>query len=192
MPSPIPRLPPVTTMLRMLARMMPRRFSGGREIERSNEAYGRRHLVLRKAVTADLQDFVLELEGSLIGLIAPPSEDHVGDDDGTGDGILSSAHERHADIGMAVDDGLDLLGMHLQSPDVDDPAPPSDEKVTPAAQFDDVAGIEESFRIEQRPLDAAQIAARGSGRTDAQRAVDHLHLHAAGAAADDACGKAFA
>src|SRR5271166_677397 len=129
MPSPIPRLPPVTTMLRMLARMMPRRFSGGREIERRNEAYRRRHLVLRKAVATDLEDFVLELAGSIAELIGLPSEDHVGDDDGAGDGIFSSAHERHADIGMAVDDRLDLLGMHLKSPDVDDPAPPSDEKV---------------------------------------------------------------
>jgi hypothetical protein len=53
---------------------------------------------------------------------------YLGYDNGTGDGVLSPAHQRHANLGMPVDDGFDLLGVDLQASDIDDAATPADER----------------------------------------------------------------
>ena len=50
---------------------------------------------------------------------------------------------------MAIDDRLDLLGMHLQAADIDDAAAPADEDIAVAAQFDHVAGVDEAIARRQ-------------------------------------------
>src|SRR5271166_3433918 len=168
MPRPSPRLPPVTTMLRMTLLILPRRFSCGRESKRRHKAYGGRHLVLGEVSSARFHDLVLDRGYSLGVLINLPSEHHVGDDNGAGDGIFSSADQRHPNLGVAVDHGFDFLRMDLQSSDIDDSASPSDEIVPISTQLDDVAGIDEALSIEQLLLIVVQIVLGGSIRTDAQ------------------------
>ena len=51
---------------------------------------------------------------------------------------------------MPVDHGFDFLGMNLQAADIDDAAAPADEVITVAAQFDHVAGVDESVLVGQR------------------------------------------
>src|SRR5579884_2290665 len=76
--------------------------------------------------------------------------DDVGDDDGAGDRALARAHQRHAHRRMAVERGLDLLGMHLLAADIDDAAAPPDEMVAAVAPLDHVAGIDEAVLAGQR------------------------------------------
>src|SRR6266567_8834859 len=157
MPRPRPRLPPVTTMLRMTIlrittlRIMTRQFSGRADVQRRDEADRGGHLVLGQAVATDLQDFALESHGAIdrAAMIELHSENHVGDHDRAGDRVLSRSDKRHPNLWMAVDHRLDLLRMDLQPADIDDSTSPSGEIAAVSAQLHDVAGIDETLGIQQ-------------------------------------------
>ena len=78
---------------------------------------------------------------------------------------------------MPVDHRLDLFGMNLQAADIDDAAAAAGESVTVAAQFHDVAGIDEAVLVGERRV-GADIARCRARRADAQRAVLDFHLDA--------------
>src|SRR6266403_911179 len=112
MARPIPRLPPVTTTLCILAGQL----AGWRNVERRNEAYHRRYLVDRKRLPASRHDLVANCTGAKrIGRLR---ENDIGDHDCTGDGASSRPDPRHADLPMPIYDGLDLLGMNLEAADI--------------------------------------------------------------------------
>src|SRR6266436_3446762 len=97
MPSPSPRLPPVTTMVRRsaarlsmerlaapcvgLSSMLTHHLSGSGDVERRDEPNGGRHLVLRQAVAADLHDLAFELGAAIVAVAGLGTQHHVGDDD---------------------------------------------------------------------------------------------------------------
>ncbi len=157
MPSPSPRLPPVTTMFAHCAQaLMPHHFSRRRYRPGSRQNVWQP--VLCAAGAAAARRRIARLSSSARSQISldVSSQNHVGDDDGAGNRVLSTAHHRHADIGMAIDNRFDLLRVNLQSSYVDDPAPASDEMVPIAAQLDDIAGIEKAILIQQRLLRLAR------------------------------------
>src|SRR5437763_5529917 len=114
MARPIPRLPPVTTTLCILAGQL----AGWRHVERRDEAYHRRHLVNRKRPATIRHDLV----ANRIGLqpICRRRENDVGDHDGTCDWAAARSDPRHANLPMPIYDGLDLLGVNLEPADIDD------------------------------------------------------------------------
>ena len=71
-------------------------------------------------------------------------------------GLRARPHQRDPNVGVTVDRRLDLLGMHLVAADIDDAALAADEVIAPAAQFHDVAGIDETVAVEQRRRVAAR------------------------------------
>src|SRR5579884_307466 len=182
MPRPRPRLPPVTSTLRIGAGQL----AGGADRERIDELYRRWHLVWRQMAAAGVEDRGAQrVARAFLG----GAEHHLGGDDGTGERVLARLDERHAHGGVAVDDGFDLLGMHLVAADIDDAAAPAGEIAALAALLDDIAGVDEAVCVAERRGGRAEIAGGGAGRADAQRAVRDLHLDLA-APRQDARGKA--
>src|SRR5436305_781554 len=108
MPSPNPRLPPVTTTLRIVSGIVAHRFARWRKIDPRNKTDGCWYFVLRQVTAAGFEDRLLELELAFSRLIDLRSENHIGDDNGAGDRVLATAHNRYADLGMTVDDPLNL------------------------------------------------------------------------------------
>src|SRR5215471_16071909 len=107
MPSPSPRLPPVTTTLRIV----PDQLAGLGDVEMGYEADHGWDLMLGERLTANLEDLALQL-------LARPRpfrlvEKHVGNDDGAGKRIFARAHKRHPDVRMSIDHRFDFLGMHF-------------------------------------------------------------------------------
>src|SRR5262249_3796211 len=98
MARPRPRLPPVTTTLRM----MPRKLAGLGDIEGGNEADHGRHLVLGETGAAALHDLPFERSGALACGILLATQQNVGNHDFASDRVASRAHERHAHVGVAV------------------------------------------------------------------------------------------
>src|SRR6266852_3352981 len=111
MARPIPRLPPVTTTLCILAGQL----AGWRHVERRNEAYHRRHLVIRKRPATIRHDLV---PNRGLQAIRRRRENDVGDHDGTGDWAAARSDPRHTNLLMPIYDGLDLLGMNLEPADI--------------------------------------------------------------------------
>src|SRR5580704_13355492 len=169
MPSPSPRLAPVTKTVRAALAIAPRQFAGRTDVERRHDRDGRRNLVARQGFAAERQYFVLDLllaaSARAIGF-----QHDVGNHDRAGDRALLRPHQRHSHLWMPVDDRFDLLGMYLQSADIDDAAAAAGENVTIAAPLHHVAGIDETVAIAQRML-RAKIALRRARGADTQRAV---------------------
>src|SRR5258708_4570559 len=116
MARPMPRLPPVTSTLRIGARQL----AGAGDVERLHESDHRRYLVWRKALPAICDDVIADrLCLRRVGTIG---KHHVSDHDGAGDRALARAHPRHPHTLMAVDHRLDFLGVNLEAPDIDDSA----------------------------------------------------------------------
>src|SRR5579883_1869614 len=182
MPRPRPRLAPVMTTLGI----GPPQFAAAAHLQPGDEAELGRDLVARQPVPAGFED-VLGKRG--VGGDAGGGDD-VGDDDGAGDRALARPHQRHAHRRMAVERGLDLLGMHLLAADIDDAAAPPDEMVAAVAPLDHVAGIDEAVLAGQWRRTGTEIAARVARRADAQRAALDLHLDRAAAALDQRFWKA--
>src|SRR6185437_7848646 len=144
-PSPMPRVPPVTTMLGKRTHQL----AGGPDIQIGYKADGDRHLVRRQVTATGRDDFVFQRFGSVGALWLRPWK-HVGRQEEACDRILPRPDQRHLDLGMAVDDGFDFFGMDLQTADIDDTAPAPNEIVAIASLLDDIAGIDEPVLIRQR------------------------------------------
>src|ERR1700733_6642903 len=137
MPSPRPRLAPVTRTVRAAALAMAafimaaRQFSGRSDIERWNERNSSWHFVARQGRTAVRQNVGVDL-CFRAGSHAFALQYHIGDHDRAGHGILPRAHQRHPHLRMAIDDGLDFLGVNFLAADIDDAAFAAGESVTVA------------------------------------------------------------
>src|SRR3989442_4888293 len=178
-PRPRPRLPPVTITLRMT-----RQLPGGGHLERGNETDRRWNLVGRQPVVADLKDLAPEVHDpaartARIGLCL---QDDVCGDERTGDGTSRGPHHRHADRRMSVDRRFDFFRIDLQSADVDDAVPSTEEVVPVAAAFHHVARVDEAFIIGEGGTLLAEIADGITRGTDTQRAVVDFELNVAGRA----------
>src|SRR5664279_3390110 len=137
----MPRLPPVTRTLRIV----PRQLSGRRDVELIDEAEHRRHLVRGERGAAIGEDFTAN--GIAADSVAASGENDLGHHDAAGDRAFARSGPRHPHLGMAVDDRLDLLGMNLESPDIDDAAAPTDKIVAVPPQLDYVAGVDEAVAV---------------------------------------------
>src|SRR3984893_10046028 len=192
MPSPRPRLAPVTRTVRADAAgldMAARQFAGCRDVEGRHDADRRRNLVDRQRVAAELQDIALDGAELIVRALASRFQDDIGDHDRAGGRTFLWPHQRHADLRVPVDHRLDLFGMNLEAADIDDAATAAGESVTGAVQFNDVAGIDEALFVEER-RGGADIARCRARRADAQRAVFNLHLDAVARLPDIGRGKA--
>src|SRR5580704_6723663 len=177
MPSPSPRLAPVTSTVRAALAIAPRQFAGRTDVERRHDRDGRGNLVARQRRAAELQYVVLDL--LLAARVSAFGFKHnVGNHDRAGDGISLRPHQRHSHLWMPVDDRLDLLGMNLQPTDIDDAAAAAGKDVTIAAPLHHVAGIDEAVTIAQARMLRAEITLRCTRRADAQCAIDKLQLDA--------------
>ena len=92
---------------------------------------------------------------------------------------------------MSIDRGLDFLGMHLQSADIDDSILAADEVIALAAPFHDVAGVDEALTVRERGNVGSDIAGRRSRRAQPQRGAHDLDVDIAIAVIDEMRGKAF-
>src|SRR5438477_13206956 len=83
-PRPNPRLPPVTTTLRM----MTSQFARSSNLQRRQETDRRRNLVCGEVLVTDLQDFALEVRDltARTALAGFSVQNDVGDDQRTRDG----------------------------------------------------------------------------------------------------------
>src|ERR1700724_4072917 len=119
MPSPRPRLPPVTMTLRSVSGMA-HELAAGADREHRHEADRGRDLVLAEIVAAEPQDLALECLAAGVLAGTRVAQHDVGNDQRAGDRALAPAHERHAHLRMAVDHRFDLLGRDLEAADIDD------------------------------------------------------------------------
>src|SRR5580698_8640860 len=140
MPSPSPRLAPVTRTLRQ--------FAGRGDVERRHDRDGDGHLVARQGFAAERQYVVLDSQLAA-GTPTIGFQHDIGNYDRAGDRTLFRPHQRHSDLWMPVDNRLDLLRMDLQSPDIDDATAAASKDVTIAASLHHVAGIDEPITIAQ-------------------------------------------
>src|SRR5207248_7793370 len=168
MASPIPRLPPVTRTLRILARQ----FAAGACFDRSNEADHRRYYVGCEACPAERHDLRLHP----IRIAVPVLENHIGNDDRADDRALACPDARQADTLVTVDHRFDFLGMYLEAADIDDAAAASGEMATAAALLDDVAAVDKSVFIGENEIDPTGVASRHPLRFEAERPVFDLEL----------------
>src|SRR6185312_8884145 len=76
---------------------------------------------------------------------------------------------------MAVDHRLDLLGMNLESADIDDAIRAADKVVAVAAALDQIARIDEIVWVFERRT--VEIGARRAAGANAQRPLLDLHIH---------------
>src|ERR1700730_7953881 len=170
MPSPSPRLAPVTRTVRSALAIAPRQFAGRTDVERRHDRDGRGDFVARQRVAAKLQYVILDL--LLAGRARAFGFAHdIANHDRAGDRALLRAHQRHSHLWMPIDDRFYLLRMNLQSADIDDAAAAAGEDVAIAAPLHHVAGIDETVAIAQCML-PAEIAIRRARRANAQRAID--------------------
>src|SRR5438128_3781948 len=172
MPSPRPRVPPVTTTLRITTDQL----AGAVHAEAGDEVDCRGNLVPRQRLATMPQQLFLDLGHAAGRALGDRLELDVRDDERAGDRTLSCAHARHPHARMAVQHRFDFLGMDLEPADVDDAAAAADEVVTLTASLDHVSGVHEAVGAEQRLVARVEIAARGAPRTNAKRAVLRLHL----------------
>src|SRR5438105_1677490 len=164
-PSPSPRLPPVTMTLGIAASELAR----GSDVQRPDDAYRRRDLVRRERAAASREDLGLRvLDAYGVESLLIIREHHLGGNDGPGDRILPRRHERHAHAGVAIDHRLDFFGMDLEAADIDNPATSAGEVIAVTATLDDIAGVDESLGVEQCLTRIAEVAKGCAGRTDAQ------------------------
>src|ERR1700686_4487401 len=170
MPSPSPRLAPVTRTMRAALAITPRQFAGRGDVERRHDRDGRGDLMARQRFAAERQYVVLDLQLAARARVFRFQND-IRNDDRAGDRILLRPHQRYSYLRVPIDDRLDLLGVNLQSADIDDAAAAAGEGVTIAAPLHHVAGIDEAVVIAQRRMLRAEIAFRRARRADAQRAV---------------------
>src|SRR5665647_3620989 len=133
----MPRLPPVTTTLCIVAGQL----SGRRDIERRYEFDHDRHLVRRQPVPAISQNFIADEIAA--AWVAAVDQNDIVDHDRAGDRALARSGAGHPHLRMAVDNGFDFLRMNLETADIDDAAAAADEVIPVAAQLDHIPGVDE-------------------------------------------------
>ncbi len=79
----------------------------------------------------------------------------IGNHNCAGNRALSGLHQRHPHTCVAVDHSLDLLGMDLETPNVDDPVSSANEIVAIAPEFEHIAGIDETVLVREGPIRAS-------------------------------------
>src|SRR5580693_1753729 len=189
MPRPSPRLAPVTRTVRAVLAIAPRQFAGRADVEHGHDRDGRRDFVARQRVAAKLQYVVLDLLLLAARARAIGFQHDVGNHDRAGNRALLRPHQRHSHLWMPVDDRFDLLGVNLQSADIDDAAAAAGEDVAIAAPLHHVAGIDEAVMIAQACLLPTEIAFGRARRADAQRAIDELQLDAVAVVLQEGSGE---
>src|ERR1700733_3098523 len=135
----MPRPPPVTRTLCIRSKDL----TGGRDVELFDKLDHGRHLVGREARPAIGNDTALDVVAS--AGIAAVGKNNVGDHDGAGDRTFACLDARHPHRVIAVDYGFDFFGVNFQTADIDDAATAADKVIAVAAQFDHVAGVDETF-----------------------------------------------
>src|SRR5579872_2073710 len=145
MPSPRPRVPPVTSTLRMGTRQLARRVYG----ERCHLSQRGWNLVGWQRAPALFQDF--RPDGVKAAFRTGCTKNDVRDDDGAGYGTATSPDAGHPHRGVLVDDGFDFFRMDLLAADIDDALAAPDEVIAVATYFDHVARVHKAVRIGQRP-----------------------------------------
>src|ERR1700722_10286415 len=157
-PSPNPRLPPVTITLRMVTDEL----SCLRNRQCRNEIDGGRDLVRGKFLAAEVQDVLPCLPVVSVFVVGLSLQNDIRNYKSTGDGIFPRSNQRHANLWMAVDDRFYFLRMDLKSSDVDDPITPADEIVAIPAKFERIACIHKALRILERAAVFTQVTKRGA------------------------------
>src|SRR5207247_10083877 len=106
-------------------------------------------------------------------------QDDIGDDQRTGDRASPRPNDRHSHGRVAVDDGLNFLGVDLQPTDIDDSAPSTKEVITVTAPLHNVASVDKALTVDKGQSFLAEIADRGPRGTDPKRTVHDLHFQLA-------------
>src|SRR5207247_8853590 len=81
-----------------------------------------RNLVCGETLVTDTQDLALTVQGRLA------FQDDIGHDQRTGDRASPRPDDRHSHGRVAVDDGLNFVGVDLQPTDIGDSAPSTKEE----------------------------------------------------------------
>ncbi len=178
MPRPRPRLPPVTTTLRIGARaslpVAATASAGTKRIAAGTLCCG-------QVVAAELQDLALEAAPARASRRRAASRSTTSAT--TIAPVIGFLRGRTSDMRtsrMAVDHRLDLLGMNLQAADIDDAAAAADEDSSGRRAAPRCRRCRRSRRRPRAPRRSPPtIADGGRGGADAQRAVLDLHLDVA-------------
>src|SRR3954463_326431 len=109
MPSPSPRLPPVT----MTLPIVPSKLTGWGYSQGGNEANRCRNLVSVQGASTGLENFRLGILSyrSIESFLGITGENNVGGDHGSRDWISARFDERHPYLWMSIDHCLDFLRM---------------------------------------------------------------------------------
>ncbi len=86
---------------------------------------------------------------------------------------------------MRIDDRLDLFRVHLETPDIDDPATTAHEVIATGTRLDAIPGIHEAIGAAQGFRAFAEVALRRPGRADLQGVLHHAQLGARAAGAHE-------
>src|SRR3954469_7854427 len=135
-PSPSPRLPPVTTTLGI----PPSQLSGRRHRQRINNPDGRRHLVRGECTATGLENLRFRPfdRQRVDAWLGAQREHHLSGNYRTGDRILSGRPWGHGRVRVPIDPRLDFLRMDLEAADVDDPPTAAREVIALAAPLEHV------------------------------------------------------
>src|SRR5271165_7155278 len=115
-PSPSPRLPPVTRMLRMTADQLSR----SRDVERCHLVQNGGNLMGAQRAAAQGADLAFDCLEPDAGCIGPGIRHDLRDHDCPGDRTRPRRDARHVHGWMPVDYRLDYLRMDLEAADIDD------------------------------------------------------------------------
>src|ERR1041385_6044913 len=111
-PSPSPRLPPVTRTLRMRARELA--AVGHREALHKRDR--NRYFPFGLAVAAELDDLTLDFRFACVRVACVERvENHVGNHNRSRDRVLLRTHQRHSHVRMTIDHPFDFFRMDLHS-----------------------------------------------------------------------------
>src|SRR5579872_1439208 len=180
--SPIPRLPPVTRTLRMMAR----HFACRGDSQLGNDVNGCWNFMPGKRISANLQDLPLQFGclGSRVSL-----DHYVSDDQGTGNGALSRPHKRHPNLWMPVDYSFYFLRVNFQAANVNHSIPAPNEIVAISAAFENIGRVNEAICIPQSLGARTDITDRHPIRAHPQGSVFDLDLHIANGLPNEGRGK---
>jgi hypothetical protein len=100
--------------------------------------------------------------------------------------------QRHAHPRVGVQHRFDLLRIHLESADIDDPAGAAPEVIAPPDQFHHIAGVDVAVIAQQHIRCGAEIAGGVAARANSQRVIHDLKIDACGGVVDKRLGKSLA
>src|SRR5260370_12138833 len=129
------------------------KLAGRRNVERRDDADDGGNFVRRQRAAAQAENLVRGARG-----VGGALEHDVRGNERTGDRTGLRADLRHPYGRVPVDRRLHLLGVNLESADVDDAAAASEKVITVPAALDDVAGVDKPVWIGERPVGLVQVA----------------------------------